>query len=56
MDPVGRFQERMLFLETLRTVFLHLYDLFLQERGETAQWKPIQKEIHTWVKNRPTRK
>lgn len=56
MDPIGRFQERMVFLETFRKTFLHLYAQFLTERAESAQWKPVQKKIQSWVKDRPTRK
>jgi hypothetical protein len=52
VDASGRFQERMLHIETLTTVFLGLYDQFLGIRGNPAAWKKNVTAMHTWVSKR----
>ena len=52
LDPISRFQERMLLLETFREAFLQCYDIFLGERANASAWKKTVKEIHGWVANR----
>jgi hypothetical protein len=56
VDPTGRFQERMLALETLRDAFLRLYDLFLGDRLDPSRWTRIQQDIHAWVKRRTAKR
>ena len=56
VDPVGRFHERMLALETYREAFLGFFDAFLKERSEPARWKATRKEIHAWVAGRTAKR
>ena len=55
-DPAGRFQERLLALETYRDAFLGFFDIFLKERSEPARWKATRKEIHAWVAGRTAKR
>lgn len=50
-DRVGKFQERMIFLETFRAVFFELFGKYLDER--TSNWDLISNEIKHWVEDRP---
>ena len=54
-DPINRFQERMLRLDMFKEVFLELYDRFLDERRDPAQWAKVLKDIHRWVADRRIR-
>ncbi len=56
VDPVGRFQERMLSLETFREAFLGFFDEFIKERSEPALWKATRKDIHAWVAGRTAKR
>jgi hypothetical protein len=51
-DPSGQFQERMLFVETLVSVFLGLFDRFLDQRKSPAQWKKTVESMTQWVGRR----
>ncbi|MDZ8118055.1 recombination-associated protein RdgC [Pontiella agarivorans] len=53
-DRVGKFQERMVFLETFRQSFFHLYSEFAKERNDSKQWKETKEEMRKWVADRPT--
>ena len=55
VDPIGRFQERMLALDSFRDIFLGLYDRFLAERTTPETWQATQSEIHEWVTARKAR-
>ncbi len=55
LDPVSRFQERMLMLDIFQGAFLNLYDRFVEERRDPAIWKDAQADIHKWVRGRKTR-
>ena len=50
-DLVGKFQERMIHLETFRCIFVELYHRYLDER--TTSWDIVSKEIKHWVRERP---
>jgi recombination associated protein RdgC len=55
LDPISRFQERMIKLEDFCEMFLELYDQFVKERSEPTRWHETQKAIHRWVKTRTGR-
>ena len=52
VDPVGRFQERILALQTLTGMTLELFDRFLEVRSSAAAWRKEQAQIHKWVLER----
>lgn len=52
LDPLSRFQERVLALETLRHMIFGFYHRFLQERLNEKEWKAIRADIHKWVSTR----
>jgi hypothetical protein len=53
-DRVGKFQERMVMLETFRESFFHLYSDFAKERNDSKAWKETKEEMRKWVADRPT--
>jgi len=53
-DRVGKFQERMVLLETFRQTFFHLYRKFIKERGDSKAWKETKEQMRKWVADRPT--
>ncbi len=54
LDPAGRFQERVLLIETYWNVFFELYDRFLDIRTTPARWADTLADIQTWVGRRAT--
>lgn len=52
VDPVGRFQERMLSLQVMTGMWMECFDRFLQVRGKASKWKDERSEIHKWVSER----
>ena len=52
-DRVGKFQERMVLLETFRQMFFHLYTEFVKERNTSKDWKQTKEEMRKWVADRP---
>lgn len=53
-DRVGKFQERMVLLETFRQSFFHLYGEFVKERDTSKDWKETKTSMRKWVSDRPT--
>ena len=53
-DRIGKFQERMVFLETFRQTFFHLYSEFVKERDDSNAWKETKETMRKWVADRPT--
>ena len=53
-DRVGKFQERMVMLETFRQSFFHLYQEFVKERDNSKAWKETKEAMRKWVADRPT--
>lgn len=53
-DRVGKFQERMVLLETFREIFFHLYAAFVKERNSSKDWKETKAAMRKWVADRPT--
>lgn len=56
LDAVSRFQERMIYLEQWREIFLDLFGAFVDVRSETRKWKATLSDIREWVKGRPGRR
>ncbi len=52
-DRVGKFQERMVLLETFRQCFFTLYREFIKERNESANWNKTKDAMRQWVAERP---
>jgi len=52
-DRVGKFQERMVLLETFRQSFFHLYTEFVKERNRSKEWKETKAAMRKWVAERP---
>jgi hypothetical protein len=55
-DFLGRFQERMILLDSYVGVFLRLYEVFLEQRIDAKGWGATVKDIHKWVADRSTRR
>ncbi|MEE9369061.1 MAG: recombination-associated protein RdgC [Pontiella sp.] len=53
-DRVGKFQERMVLLETFRQTFFHLFSEFVKERDNSKDWKETKAAMRKWVTDRPT--
>jgi hypothetical protein len=53
-DRIGKFQERMVFLDTFRLMFFHLYSTFVNERNNEKEWKKLKEAMRQWVADRPT--
>ena len=53
-DRVGKFQERMVLLETFRESFFHLFREFVKERNDSKQWSETKFNMRKWVAERPT--
>lgn len=53
-DRVGKFQERMVLLETFRQTFFHLFSEFVKERDSSTEWKETKAAMCKWVTDRPT--
>ena len=56
LDATSRFQERMIFLEQWRDIFLDLFDSFVDVRADFRKWKKVVEDVREWVKGRPGRR
>lgn len=56
LDPVSRFQERMLAVAAFREAFFSLYDQFLSERRMEGSWRETRTAIHRWVTGRTAKR
>lgn len=56
IDPLSRFQEQMMALETFRDAFFMLYELFLRERCDQASWIKSLAEVYEWINGRESRR
>ncbi len=52
-DRVGKFQERMVLLETFRQSFFHLFCEFVKERDNFSHWNETKEAMRQWVADRP---
>ncbi len=48
-DPVGKFCERMLFVETFWSAWLALYDRFLDVRTDPTRWPQTLDTMRKWI-------
>jgi len=48
-EPAGKFEERMLFVETFWTAWLCLYDRFLDQRADPKQWPKTLEAMRQWI-------
>jgi len=55
VDPIGKFEERMLSLRHLREAFLSLFDHFLTLRTHEARWEKTLADVYRWVEQRAAR-
>jgi hypothetical protein len=51
-ERIGKFQERMVLLETFRQCFFHLYGEFVAERNNRTAWKKTKEAMRQWVTDR----
>ena len=56
LDSISRFQERMIFLEQWREIFLDLFGAFLRARTDSKKWKQTTADIREWIQGRPGRR
>lgn len=56
LDPVSRFQERMLAVASFREAFFTLFDQFLAERSKEGLWRETRTAIHRWVSGRTAKR
>ena len=52
-DRAGKFQERMVLLDTFRRIVFHLYCCFARERNPPEAWKDTKAAMRKWVAERP---
>ena len=52
LEPVSRFQARIMALNTFVRAYLFLYDRFLEERSQAGRWEQEESRIFNWVANR----
>ncbi|MBC8205868.1 MAG: recombination-associated protein RdgC [Kiritimatiellales bacterium] len=55
-DVLGKFTERMEFLETFRIAFGELYKQFVEQRDSDAARENLRTEMREWIRTRPARK
>jgi hypothetical protein len=48
-EAAGKFEERMLFIETFWTAWLSLYDRFLDLRTDPKQWQKTLEAMRQWI-------
>ncbi len=48
-EPAGKFEERMLFVETFWTAWLALFDRFLDLRTDPARWPDTLEAMRQWI-------
>lgn len=55
-DVLGKFTERMEFLEVFRVAFGELYKQFVETRDDAAALETLREEMREWIRSRPARK
>ena len=55
-DVLGKFTERMEFLEIFRVAFGELYKQFVEQRDNDADRENLRTEMREWIRTRPARK
>ena len=56
MDAISRFQERMIYLEQWREIFLDLFGAFVDARMDAKKWKNAATAVRAWVTGRPSKR
>ena len=56
MDAISRFQERMIYLEQWREIFLDLFGAFVDARMDAKKWKSAATDVRAWVTGRPSKR
>ena len=56
MDAISRFQERMIYLEQWREIFLDLFVAFVDARMDAKKWKSAATDVRAWVTGRPSKR
>ncbi len=51
-DAASLFQDRMLSIRTYVSVFLSLYDRFIEERMQVERWESVCRDMQSWVAGR----
>jgi len=52
-DRIGKFQERMILLDTFRVIFTHLFREYVRERKDAQTWEETVDTIRKWINTRP---
>jgi len=52
-DRVGKFQERMILLDTFRLIFIHLFREYVKERKDDRSWEETVDNMRKWIDTRP---
>jgi hypothetical protein len=55
IDPIGKFEERVLMLKLFRDTLFSFFDKFLEERADISKWEETSADIKKWVSERKTR-
>jgi hypothetical protein len=55
VDAIGRFQDRMMALRTMRIVLMTAFDMFLEERFNPEKWAETNAAMRAWVSDRISR-
>ncbi len=55
VDPVGRFEDRLLALGVFRQVFTALFARFLEERASESRWTAVCRAVQAWMERRAAR-
>lgn len=54
LDPISRFQERMLALDVFMRAFATLFDEFLDARRDARRWRETVEGMRAWIRDRRT--
>lgn len=52
LDPMSRFQGRLVKIDEFREMLFELYDAFVEVRSDKKAWSALRPALHAWVKNR----
>jgi len=52
-DRVGKFQERMVLLDTFRRIFFYLFQEYVKERKDVSGWNEMVDTMKKWISDRP---
>lgn len=55
IDPIGKFEERIIMLKLFQDTLFSFFDRFLDERADVSKWESTIQDIRGWVTERKTR-